>query len=186
MIDLQCEPENFKDRIIIMSMYNDIEWKAKGNEEQCEYNSQTVANCARKFPRGHWSFLEEKWCGTYTDKPDGSWNRMAEEMMLNFSGSGHPILCVSSAFERGELRSKGGGNKTIHFNGGHENIELLLRTVISANQLSIFGAFADLRKGTRAQGKPAAPDHVEKMEIPTDLLTAEKSTNAQQWRNLVQ
>ena len=40
-----------------MSMYNDIEWKAKGNKGQCEYNSQTVANYARKFPRGHWSFL---------------------------------------------------------------------------------------------------------------------------------
>ena len=29
MRDLQCEPEHFKDRIIFMSMYNDIEWKAK-------------------------------------------------------------------------------------------------------------------------------------------------------------
>ena len=33
MTDLQCEPENFKDRIIFMSMYNDIEWKAKGNKD---------------------------------------------------------------------------------------------------------------------------------------------------------
>ena len=39
MRDLQCEPENFKGRIIFMSMYNDIEWKAKGNKGQCEYNS---------------------------------------------------------------------------------------------------------------------------------------------------
>ena len=66
--DLQCEPEHFKGRIIFMSMYNDIVWQAKGNNEQCEYNSQTVANYARKFPRGLWSFLEhgseEKWCGT--------------------------------------------------------------------------------------------------------------------------
>ena len=57
MTDLQCEPENFKGRIIFMSMYNDKAWKAKGNKEQCEYNSQTVSNYARKFPRGHWSFL---------------------------------------------------------------------------------------------------------------------------------
>ena len=27
--DLQCEPEHFTDRIIFMSMYNDIVWKAK-------------------------------------------------------------------------------------------------------------------------------------------------------------
>ena len=76
MRDLQCEPEHFNDRIMFMSMYNDIAWQEKGNKDRCEYNSQTVANYARKFPRGHWSFLgpgsEEKWCGTHTDKPDGS------------------------------------------------------------------------------------------------------------------
>ena len=87
MRDLQCEPEHFKDRIIFMSMYNDIAWGEKGNAERCEYNSQTVAECARTFPRGHWSFLgpgsEKKWYGTYTDKPDGSWDRMAENMMMN-------------------------------------------------------------------------------------------------------
>ena len=43
MRDLQCEPDHFKGRITFVSMYNDIEWKANGNEEQSEYNSQTVA-----------------------------------------------------------------------------------------------------------------------------------------------
>ena len=176
-----------------MSMYNDIEWRAKGNKEQCEYKSQTVANHARKFPRGHWSFLglgsEEKQYGTYTDKPDGSWDRMAGEMMTNFSGSGHPIFRASSAFGRGDLRSKEGGKKSIHFKN-HENIELPLRTVISANQLSFYEAIADfcdeVPKGIRAPWKPAAPDHLEKMEIPTDLSIAENSTNAQQRGNRVQ
>ena len=97
---------------------------------------------------------------------------------------------ASSACERGELRSKEHGKKSIHFNGSHENIELLFRTVISANQLSVYGAPADLRnelpKDLRAPGKPVAPDHLEKMEIPTDLSIAENSTNAQQWGNLVQ
>ena len=48
-----------------MSMYNDFEWKAKGNKEQCEYNSWSVVKYVRKFPRGHWSFLmpglDKKW-----------------------------------------------------------------------------------------------------------------------------
>ena len=82
MRDLQWEPENFENRIIFMSMYNDIAWQEKGNKERCEYNPQTVANCARKFPHGHWSFLgqgsEEKGHGTYTDKSDGSWNQSAQ------------------------------------------------------------------------------------------------------------
>ena len=38
MRDLQCKPEDFTDRIIFMSMYNDIEWGAEGNKERCEYN----------------------------------------------------------------------------------------------------------------------------------------------------
>ena len=104
--------------------------------------------------------------------------------MAHFSGSTRPKFRASSAFERGELRSKGGGKKSIQFNGSHENIELLLRTVISANQLSIFGAVADLcnevAKDLGAPGKLAALDQLEKMEIPTDLSIAEHSTNAQQ------
>ena len=61
-------------------------------------------------------------------------------MMVNFSESGHPIFRASSAFERGDFRSKGHGKESIHFNGSEENIELLLRMVISANQLSVYGA----------------------------------------------
>ena len=62
--------------------------------------------------------------------------------------------------------------------------------MISANQLSIYGAIADLSvevpEGIGALGKPAAPDHLEKMGMSTDLSIAENSTNAQQRRNLVQ
>ena len=46
MTELQCEPEHFKGRIIFMSMFNDIVWDAKGNKEQCEYNSQALAEYA--------------------------------------------------------------------------------------------------------------------------------------------
>ena len=68
----------------------------------------------------------------------------AEQMMMNFSEHGHPIFRASSVLERGELRNKGGRKKSIHNNGSEENIQLLLRTVICANQLSVYGAVADL------------------------------------------
>ena len=110
--------------------------------------------------------------------------------MKNFSESGHPVFRASSAFERGELRSKGHGKKPFHFNGSDENIELLLRTVISANQLSTYKAVADLcnelSEGFGASEKLEALDHLETMEIPTGLSNAETHTNAQQRRNLVQ
>ena len=55
--DPHCEPEQFNDKIIFMSMHNDIVWEEQGNTEKCENNSVTVANYASRFPRGLWSFL---------------------------------------------------------------------------------------------------------------------------------
>ena len=63
-------------------------------------------------------------------------------MMLNFAESGHPVFRASSALERGELKSEGKGVKSIHCNGSDETIELVLRKIISVNQLSIYGAVA--------------------------------------------
>ena len=56
--------------------------------------------------------------------------------------------------------------------------------MISANQLSIHGAIADLRdevpKGIRALVKFVVFDFLEKMEILTDVSIVEQFTNAQQ------
>ena len=148
MRELQCEQENFTGMIIFMSMFNDIVWDLKGNNETCENNSKTIQKYARRFPRGHLSFLgpgpEKKWYGTYDHKPDGSWDRTAEKMLLNFAETMHPIFRGTSALERGDLRSKGGGKKSIHFSGSTQNIELLLQMVISVNQLTIYGAVAGM------------------------------------------
>ena len=131
----------FEGRIIFMSMYNDIIWRERGNTEKSETNSVTVANYVRRFPHGRWSFLgpgsEKKWYGTCSDKPDEKWDKTAERMMLNFAESGHLVFRATSALERGELRSKVKGKKSIHFNGSEETIELILRTIISVNQLSV-------------------------------------------------
>ena len=165
MRELQCEPENFTGRIIFMSMFNDIVWDYKGNNEMCENNSKTIQKYARRFPRGHLFFLgpgsEKKWYGTYDHKPHGSWDRTAQKMLLNFEETMHPIFRGTSALERVDLRSKGGGEKSIHFNGSTQNIELLLQMVISVNQLSIYGAVAgmigELPVGQKAPGNTAAP-----------------------------
>ena len=104
-----------------MSMYNDIPWGEKGNTERCEHNLQTVANYARKFPRGHWSFLgpgsQEKWYGTCTDKPDGSWNQSAENMhdgkFIRIRSSN--ISCLQWPLKEENCEAKWGGKKSIHF-----------------------------------------------------------------------
>ena len=98
--------------------------------------------------------------------------------MLNFAEGGHPIFRATSALERGELRSEGKEMKSILFNGSEENIELLLRTINSANQLSVYGALADLCKepseDPESSVKLEASDHLETMEIPAGPHTNEQ------------
>ena len=43
-----------------------------------------------------------------------------------------------------EQQSKGKDRSTIHNNGCDETIEVILRTVIFVNQLSVYGAVADM------------------------------------------
>ena len=66
--------------------------------------------------------------------------------------------------------------KSIHFNGSDETIELILRTVISVNQLSVYGAVADLcrklARNSRGLGTPAANENLESMVTPTEFPIA--------------
>ena len=150
MAELQCEPEQFKGRIIFMSMYNDIVRRDRRNTEKWITNSVAVANHARRFLRGRSSFLEsgseKKRYGTYSEKPDGKWDKTAERMMLNFAGSGHPFFMPPASRKEETRRSKGKGRKSFHFNASEETMELVARTILSLNELSIYGAVADLCK----------------------------------------
>ena len=127
-----------------MSMFNDISWGCKDNEKECELSAQPVSIFAKKFSPGRWSFLgpgsEKKWSSTHEYKPQGEWDRVAEQMMIKFSESGHPVFRSTSPLSRGTLKSKGGGKLSTHFCAYGETIETVLRTIISVNQLSIYGA----------------------------------------------
>ena len=83
-----------------------LQEEKKRNEEMGIANSIIETEYAKRFAHGHWSFprpgSEKKWCGTHTYKPNGKWDRVAEDMMLNFSESGHPVFRASSALERGD------------------------------------------------------------------------------------
>ena len=51
---------------------------------------------------------------------------------------------ATSPLSRGTLKSKGGGKLSIHFCADEGTIETVFRTIISVNQLSIYGAVSDL------------------------------------------
>ena len=69
------EPEIFTGRIIFMSMFDDIDWRKKGNDGICISNSEKVKEYAKRFSRGHWTFLgpgdEKEWYGTLPYTPKG-------------------------------------------------------------------------------------------------------------------
>ena len=118
------------------------------NTEECLQNFFEVEKHARRFHRGHWSFLgprlETTWYKTCFDKPNRKWDRSAAMMILQMSTeSGHPVFRASSAFERGKLDTKEYGKKSTRFDDNEGNIEMLLRTVISVNQLSIYNILAE-------------------------------------------
>ena len=141
--DLGQTPETFTGRILIMSMFNDISCDRKGNKDECLANAGVVKVLARKFGVGQWSFIglgsEKKWYSA-ENSPQGAWDNIAEEMLLEFPESGHPTframtpLCI--------LKSKGRGKLSIHFAADEFTIETIFRIILSVSQLSIYGAVA--------------------------------------------
>ena len=89
-------PEECTGRNIFMSMFNDISWGSKDNEQECELSVKLVSTYARRFSPGRWSLLgsgsEKKWYSTHKSKPQGECDRVAVNMVLKFSESGQPSL----------------------------------------------------------------------------------------------
>ena len=44
-------------RIVFLSMFNDIDWTQKRNEQRCLRNAREVAECWAMFKPGHWLFF---------------------------------------------------------------------------------------------------------------------------------
>ena len=107
--DRDIEPEEFEDRIFFMSMFNYIEWTKRGNSEKCISNSEQVNMYAKRFPRGHWTFLgpagdEKKWYGTLSYRLEGKWDSTATQMVERFKETGRPVFKSISTLSRGILR----------------------------------------------------------------------------------
>ena len=146
--DLGEEPETFTRRILFMSMLNDISCDRKGNREECLANARVVKVLAKKFGIGQWSFIgpgsEKKWYSAEENSPQGAWDHIADEMLLEFAESGHPIFRATTPLSRGKLKSKGHGKLSIHFTADYSTIENIFRIIVSANQLSLYGAVANM------------------------------------------
>ena len=145
--DLGQTPETFTGRILFMSMFNDISCDRKGNKDECLANAEVVKVLARRFGIGQWSFIgpgsEKKWYSS-ENSPQGAWDNIAEEMLLEFAESGHPTFRATTPLSRGQLKSKGRGKLSIHFAADDFTIDTIFRIILSVNQLSVYGAVAAL------------------------------------------
>ena len=78
------------------------------------------------------------------DSPQGIWDNIAEKMLLEFAESGCPIFRATTPLSRGQLSSKGHGKLPIHFAATQATIETVFRIIVTANQLSLCGAVAEM------------------------------------------
>ena len=78
------------------------------------------------------------------DSPQGELDKLAEKMMFEFAESGCPIFRATTPLSRGQLKSKGHGKLSIHNAADQETIETIFRIIVSANQLSLYRAIAEI------------------------------------------
>ena len=126
--DLGEAPETFTGRILLfMSMFNDISCDRKGNKEECLANARVVKVFAKEF--WYWTMViigpgsEKKWYSAEENSPQGAWDHIADDMLLEFAESGQPVFHATTLLSRGKLKSKGDGKLSIYFTADYSTIE---------------------------------------------------------------
>ena len=131
-----------------MWMFNDISCGSKDNEKECLANAKLVSLYAKRFGKGQWSFIgpgsEKKWYCNSEHSPRGVWDNIAEKMLLEFAERGCPIFRATTPLSRGQLRRKGHGKLSSHYCADQATIETIFRIIVFANQLSLYGAIAEI------------------------------------------
>ena len=131
-----------------MSMFNDTSCGTRDNEQECMLNAILVSLFAKRFGTRQRSFVgrgfEKKWYCIKENSPQGIWDHIAEKMLVEFAESGHPIFRATTPLSRSQLKSKGHGKLSIHFTADYQTIETIFRIIVSANQLSLYGAVANM------------------------------------------
>ena len=108
-------------------MFNDISCDRKGNKEECLANARVVKVLAKKF--WYWTMViigpgfKKKWYSAEENSPQGAWDHIADDMLLEFAESGHLVFRATTLMSRGQLKSKGDGKLSIHFTADYSTIE---------------------------------------------------------------
>ena len=142
------DPSQLKGQLIFMSMFNDISWKSEDNERECNSNATLVSIFAKKDSQqdvGHSSELDQKRGGILLTMKDHKENG-TESLNRWWSDSERADTQFSEPrVHCPEERSKAKEVENDQYISVPMGIRLkLLRTIISVNQLSIYGAVLDV------------------------------------------
>ena len=89
-------PESFTGRILFMSVFNDIFCDRYDNKDECSRNANIVKSFAGRLGIGQWSFILDQVLRKSGLLPrivhKEPWDHVAEDMLLKFAESGHPIF----------------------------------------------------------------------------------------------
>ena len=146
-------------------------------------NAKVVSILANQFGIGQWSFIgpgsEKKWYSMEENSPQGIWDHIADKMLLEFAESGCPIFRATTPLSRGNLKSKGHGKLSIHFAADHPTTETVFRIIVFANQLSLYGAVANMCEEFEShQDRSGQPDVLMGQSLVLSDIKAEVS-----WEN---
>ena len=96
-------------------------------------------------------------------------------MMLKFGESGHPVFRATSPLSRGQLKSKDGGKLSSHYCADQDTITTVFRTITSVNQLSLYGAVAEMCEEYESfhdrTGKPIVGGQSSSSFVPSVIKT---------------
>ena len=149
LLRLDETPKNFTGRIIFMSMFNDISCGSKDNEKECLANAKLVSLYARRFglekDNGHLLVLVPKRSDTVSVK---TVHKEYGTILLKgcwWNSQKADVQCsVLRLHCPGQLKSKRRGKLSIHYAADQETFETIFRIIVSANQLSHYGAIAEI------------------------------------------
>ena len=95
-------------------------------------------------------------------------------MLLEFAERGCPIFRATTPLSRGNFKSKGHGKLSIHFAADQETKETIFRIIVFANQLSLYGAVANMCEEFEShQDRSGQPDVLMGQSIVLSEIKAE-------------
>ena len=143
-------------------------------------NAKVVSTLAKKFGIGQWSFIgpgsEKKWYSMEENSPQRIWDHIEEKMLVEFAESGCPNFRATTPLSKCKLKSKRHGKLSIHCCADQATIETVFRIIVSANQLSLYGAVANMCEEYESlHDRSGQPDVVMGQSIVLSEIKAEGS-----------